>query len=633
MARVTASRAICWIAWATPLLACRGPSIPGVDDELGSSGSDSESSSDSETGEEPFDPLICGSWNPPAATPATTPPAQQPCPDALCPIFTEVAAEAGLATQQYIPTHPADLACIFPRPTESGLSPHLDCEPQWFTGGVSVGDVDDDGWPDVYMTRLAAPDHLFRNRGDGTFVDIAAEVGLDLCSYSSGSNFADIDNDGDLDLLVTGKGETHHWLWINQLVETGELAFVDEAELRGFALSSSLPHGGESVTLGDYDRDGWLDIHVNEWLRVEQAPLPADPDFPVHRARLLHNLGALGEAGGFEDLTEAMGVDLWGLDLDGTFAFSSTFADLDGDGWQDLAIAVDFHRSRIFWNMGPGMPFYDGSNEAHVNLETNAMGSTFADVDGDGWLDWYVTAISEPDTCDEGETPPCWSGSGNRLYRYIGDRDYELRQDQLGVRIGYWAWGTTFFDLDNDGDQDLTVANGWPGRDLHGGFYHQETAMRLWINQGEVMSEEGAARGVADTGQGRGVVSFDYDRDGDLDLLVANHAGSPRLFRNDGGNRNPWLQVEVEGTVSNRDGRGAKVRIQVVDGGPWQVREVGVGSHFLGEGELGQHFGLGADFDPAVDRIHRVEVEWPVSGAIVSLDQVQAEQRLLVVEP
>src|SRR5690606_18500836 len=295
-----------------------------------------------------------------------------------------------------VKSHPADADCIFPWPTQSGLTPHQDCEPQWFTGGVSVADVDDDGWPDIYMTRLAAPDHLLLNQGEGTFVDVAAEVGLDACSWTNGSVFGDIDDDGDQDLLVTTVGDTRYQLWINQLSETGTLRFVDEAHDRGFALSSDYLHSGESVTLGDYDRDGWLDVHVNEWLRAEQMPALDDPALALHGGRLLHNLGA----GRFEDVSASAGVELWALDEDGIFAYSSSFVDLDGDGWQDLAIAIDFHRSRLFWNNFGVGTFEDGSAPANINRESNAMGSTFADVDSDGDLDWFVTSIAEADECE-----------------------------------------------------------------------------------------------------------------------------------------------------------------------------------------------------------------------------------------
>jgi hypothetical protein len=627
--------------FATLLLAsCRGPELIGNSGDDGSSEvgdsatvTGDSTTNESETGDDDglqeFEPGVCGSWGPPPAAPAGDLPPEQDCADgAPCPVFTEVAAAAGLGTVQFVPTHPSDSTCIFPWPTDDGLTPQQDCEPQWFTGGVAVGDVDRDGWPDVYLTRLAAPDHLLRNLGDGTFVDIAAEVGLGECSWTNGANFGDIDDDGDLDLLVTTVGDYAYQLWINQLSETGELQFEEQASARGFAFASTWMHSGEGVTFGDYDRDGWLDVHVNEWIRAEHMPAFGDPALALHGGRLLHNLGE----GMFEDVTAAAGVELSMLDEDGMFGFSSTFVDLDGDGWQDLAIAIDFHRSRLFWSNGDGS-FTDGSALANVNRESNAMGSAFADADGDGDLDWFVTSIAEADECDPDETPPCWLGSGNRLYSYAGERTFALATDTAGVRDGAWAWGTTFFDADNDGDQDLALGNGWPGRDLHGGLYHADTPTKLWINDGTgVMSEEGEARGVFDKGQGRGMLSFDYDRDGDLDLLLANHAGSPKLFRNDGGNRNAWLRVEVQGTVSNRDGRGAKLRVQVEPDGAWQVREVGAGSHFLGETELIQHFGLGPEFEMGVDRIHRVEVEWPVSGVVKGFDVVAAGQTLLVIE-
>ncbi len=613
------------------VVACRGPGnfdddAPGTSTQSDAPG-DEDSESDTDQPLE-FDPLICGSWNPPAASSAGELPPEQAC-DGPSPCFTEIALAAGLGTEQYIPTHPAQLTCIFPRPTESGLSPRQDCEPQWFTGGVSVADVDDDGWPDIYMTRLAAPDHLFHNQGDGTFIDIAGAVGLGGCSYTNGSVFGDIDNDGDLDLFVTSVGDHRHRLWINQRSESGELRFEEQGEQRGFALRSGSLHSGESVTLGDFDRDGWLDVHVNEWLRTEQMPLPDEPDHHVHGGRLLHNLGD----GSFEDVTEAYGVGLYDLDEDGIFAFSSTFVDVDGDGWQDLAIAIDFHRSRMFWNLGGGL-FLDGTNGAHVNRESNAMGSTWADLDLDGDLDWYVTSIAElDDMCEPKEEPPCWAGSGNRLYNYAGEREFTDVTDAVGVRDGAWAWGAVLFDADNDGDADLSLGNGWPGRDLNSGHYHQDTPTRLWFNQrwpddqATVMSEEGEIRGVFDKGQGRGIIAFDYDRDGDLDLLLSNHAGPLRLFRNDGGNERGWLRVAVRGTESNRDGRGAKIRVQIEPDGPWLVREVGVGSHFLGEGELIQHFGA---FDAST--VHRVEVEWPASGIVQSFDELAVNQTLLVVE-
>lgn len=617
------------LALGFALLACRGPSL-GLDDEAGTSTSPegTADAGESESGESGFDPLACGSWDPPAATPAGMPPPEQACPDeGPCPIFVDVTREAGLDTLQYIPTHPADFACIFTRYTASGPSPHQDCEPQWFTGGVTVGDVDDDGWPDVYMTRLAAPDHLFLNQGDGTFVDVAAEVGLGECSYTNGAQFGDIDNDGDADLFVTGMGSDRHYLYINQLRETSVLAFEEQGESRGAAMISSVLHAGQSVTFGDYDRDGWLDAYVSEWLRTPLYPAD-ESEHDLHGGRLLHNLGP-AQPGVFEDVTAAMGVELRGSDERGVFAFSAGFVDLDRDGWQDLAVAVDFHNSRLFWNI-EGQYFLDGTSAAQVNRESNAMGSAFGDLDYDTYADWYVTSIAQQGECLEGDTPPCWLATGNRFYLNQRNRVFLRQEDVYGVRDGAWAWGTALLDVDNDGDLDLTLANGWPGRDLEGGFYHLDTPMKLWMNQGlgVPMREEGQLRGVDDRQQGRGLLGFDYDRDGDLDLLVANHAGRPKLLRNEGGNQQRWLRVVVEGKQSNRDGRGARV---VVSLGPDQhtlSSEVGVGSHFLGEGELVQHFGLAGQGE-----VQQVEVWWPATGQGQFEGNVAANQTLTFVEP
>ena len=600
----------------------------------------SEVPNDEIEGLQPFVVGECGSWNPPQATPPGAPIAERSCAQGVC--FTEQAEAAGLGTTHFVPTHPTQLDCIFPRTTLSGASvPREDCAHQWGTGGASVGDVDGDGWPDVFMTRLAAPDHLFLNQGDGTFVDVAAQVGLEGCSWTNGSVFGDIDNDGDLDLLVTSLGAHAHQLWINQRSETGELRFIDEAEARGFALTSAQLHAGQSVTLGDVNRDGWLDVHVNEWITTGQLPAPTDPDFARHGGRLLINLGE----GVFEDRSQAYGVTLEGADELGIFAFASTFVDLDEDGWQELVITVDSGSSRLFWNQA-GASYLDGTQAAGVNLERSAMGSSFGDLDGDGRLDWFVSAIAEEGVCAWDETPPCYDDdhSGNRMYLAQGARSFAEASLELGLRDGDWAWGVEMFDFDNDADLDLALANGWYGRDNFGQLSHLDTPARLWLNPGaaavqaavqgggEPFEELAAARGLLDTEQGRTLLSFDYDRDGDLDLLITTHAGAPRLFRNEGGDELAWLRVELEGRSSNRDGRGAKLRVQVEPEGPWQVREVGAASHFLGEGELIQHFGLGPDFEFGVDRVHRVEVEWPASGTLDVFESVGGGETLRVIE-
>ncbi|WP_146156320.1 CRTAC1 family protein [Enhygromyxa salina] len=564
----------------------------------------------------PFDPLVCGAWVPEAPAPPNPPPPAACGSGGPCPTFSDVSEAAGLVYAQYIPTSSADAECIFDLPSGQGVVFNSNCEPQWISGGVAVGDYDGDGWPDLYVTRLAAPDLLFHNRGDGTFEDVAAEVGLGDCTFTNGAAWADVDDDGDLDLAVTALGGRAHHLFIN---EGG--CFVDEAEARGFALTVDTKRSGQSVTFGDYDLDGILDAHVNEW--IDDADRD---DVGVWGSRLLHGLGD----GVFEDVTEAAGVSIADIVFlrDGAWGFASTFVDLDDDGLPDLAIAADFGEARLFWNEGDGS-FSDGTLAAGVADEGNAMGTTFGDYDGDGRLDWFVGAIAEqsPEGCPIDEC--VWRGTGNRLYRNRGDRSFEDVTEAAGVRDGGWAWGSALFDADHDGDLDIVQTNGWPGRGGYGTFAHLDTPMRLWLNEGGVFDELGAERGIQDTGQGRGLVTFDYDRDGDLDVFVANHRGRPVLYRNDGAEQVPWLVVEVEGSGSNRDGRGAVVEVQAVADGPAQIRQIGVGAHFLGETELGAHFGLGE----GTTSVHEVRVRWPASGEQVVLGEVAPGQRLHVIEP
>ena len=397
----------------------------------------------------------------------------------------------------------------------------------------------------------------------------------------------------------------------------GDGTFVEEAISRATAVDPGTLHRGFSVVFGDYDRDGWLDIHVAEW-----EPIP-DPNNPTNLfgSRLLRNLGA-ASPGFFTDATAAAGVN-----LSATHAFSSSFADLDDDGWPDLVVAADFGTSKLFWNNGDGT-FTNGTVAAGVGTDENGMGSTIGDYDGDGDLDWFVTSIYDVDqTC---ETQGCnWGYTGNRLYRNDGNRVFTDSTTTAGVREGFWGWGTAFFDYDNDGDLDLVMTNGvdFPGGTVDDAF--NTDPIRFWENDGNgVYTEKSALVGLTDTGNGKGLVVFDYDDDGDLDLFIVNNAASAILYRNDGGNANDWLRVETVGTTSNLEGLGAKVTIQPVALGPTQVREIGVGNHFLGQSERTAHFGLGTGTVP----VHKVTIVWP-SGQTQEFTDVARNTTLVAVEP
>ncbi|MCB9754715.1 MAG: CRTAC1 family protein [Myxococcales bacterium] len=569
-----------------------------------------------ETG--PFDPRACGSWDFAAAVSLSpSPPAPMPCDEGgLCPTFTDVTEESGLTHAQWVETSPAAQQCMFPLVLGDTLLPQLDCEGQWATGGAAVADFDLDGWPDILMTRLGAPDLLYRNLAGAGFEEVAARVGLGECTQTNGASWADLDNDGDPDLVLSSFGGPRHRVYIN---DGG--CFHEDADARGLALPVSGLHAGMGVTVGDYDRDGWLDVHVNEWIHA-LLTTPGEP----YGARLLRNTGG----GVFVDVTAAAGVELAappGHPRPGVWAFSSALVDLDDDRLPDLAVAADFETSRLLWNNGDGT-FRDGTVDARVATEGNAMGSSFGDQDGDGRLDWFVSAIAnaDPEGCALAQCP--WRGTGNRLYRNLGAREFADATDAANVRDGAWGWGASFFDYDNDGDLDLAQATGWPGQDLYGQDALQRTRLRLWRNDGGVMTEVAWHRGLSHEGQARALVTLDYDRDGDLDVLVANHAGPPALYRNDGGDQRPWIALRLEGRRSNRDARGAVVTLQATPSAAPQVRQVGVESQFLGHGELALHFGLGD-----ATSVYQLRVRWPNSDSVQVLEDLSVNQTISIVEP
>jgi len=592
------------LALAVTLAACRGPSLD-LDEEGGVTTNASMSAGTGGTGEtgadEPTFP--CEPWG--------DPPAALGMGAAIDLSFVEVSAEAGLVDTAY-----------FPGEWPPGCDPEGEgwvqtpCKMELQGAGAAVGDFDDDGWPDIYLTRLGRRDLLFRNRlGDGggqdgvpVFEELGLERGLSEVFNGNGAAWVDVDDDGDLDLYVTSMDiPGRFWFYRNELAETGAASFVEAASEHGLALDDGLPHFGFSIGVGDYDGDGWLDLHTSEWW-----PGSA-PREHGHHVRLLRNRGA--EAPGvFDDATDAAGASMLMINPEGVYAFAPTFVDLDEDGWLDLAVTSDNGTSRLFWNLGDGS-FADGTPGAGVSIERNGMGSAFGDYDGDGHLDWYVSAIFSPNDELDCGNPVCGNG-GNRLYRSVGPYCFEEVGRDEQVYTGGWGWGTSFWDPDNDGDLDLVEINGFQVPHGPPSLAFVGDPIRFWRNRSETEGAsrytEGAAEvGLLDIGQGRGLVAFDYDRDGDEDLLTVDnggkYGGATKLWRNEAGNQNAWLAVELDGPTGNRHGVGARIELQRESGGPTQVRVIGVGGQFLAHGENRAHFGLG----PSELAIAELRVIWP----------------------
>lgn len=504
------------------------------------------------------------------------------------PTFTNVTAEVGISHVQSAPTGA-----------------------QAMTGGVAAGDFDGDGLVDLFFTRIDGFDVLYRNTG-GHFEDISATAGFTQSHATNGVAAGDIDNDGDLDLYVMGSESPRHYLYIND----GAGHFTEEAVARGADVSAGdglLTYRGQGVAFGDYDGDGYLDMMASDHSRPTTN----------NGSRLLRNLGA-ANPGHFEDVTHAAGLDVFRTALAVTdppnaYRFQPQFSDLDHDGHPDIVISADSRTSQLFWNNGDGT-FTDGTLPAGVGTDKSGMGTALGDYDRDGDLDWFVTAIY--DTTFLGTNP------GNRLYCNNGNRTFTDVTSAAGVRNTgpglSWGWGATFFDYDNDADVDLIATNGFIT-----GYRSDRTT--LWRNDlTGTFTDVSVESGITDTGQGRGLLHVDYDNDGDLDVVIANYAAAPILYRNDGGNDANWLRVATEGTISNHDGIGAFIRV-VPDGDQpeqFQVWEVSSGGSYLSQSEMTAHFGLG-DLAGTVDL---VEVSWPTSGILQRYVDVPINTTLLARE-
>ncbi len=510
------------------------------------------------------------------------------------------------------------------------------------SGGATAADFNGDGWIDLFATRMNGTDMMYMNNGNGTFTDVSAGAGFTIPTKTNGAAAGDIDNDGDLDLYVTSVFTDQYYLYIND----GLGGFTEQAVARNAdvdidpAFSGS--RRGNSVSFGDYDRDGYLDIHTNDWGH-RLTPGGEVPD-SYTGARLLRNLGG-GSAGYFEDTTLAAGVSLAtdqaytadGTIFKGVWSFSSRFVDIDKDGWDDLLVAGDFHSSRLFWNNGDGT-FSDGTATSGVATDENGMGSAVGDYDGDGDYDWFVTSIHDPnEPCDDGSCT--WDGSGNRLYRYDGNRQFSDQTDSAGVRDGGWGWGAVWLDYDNDGDLDLSMTN---GVDFLGyndpadeDYQFNTDQMRLWRNDGAgSFTEVATAEGLTDTGSGKALLSFDYDNDGDLDLFNVNNIGAPVLYRNDtintsGSNGNAWLKIETVGNISNKDGIGAQIVIDPNSNvaGDEIYRDVNGGSHYLAQSDMTVHVGLGN----LAGTIDSISITWP-SGYTQEFTNVSPNQLVTITE-
>lgn len=457
-------------------------------------------------------------------------------------------------------------------------SGHIDSR-DFMTGGLAAADIDGDGLVDLYVPRGdVLPGRLLRNLGDGHFADVSQQWGLVVAggdppnSYAAGAAFADITGNGHPDLVLGGVRGFGLRLYLN---DGG--SFTAAGAQWGLAEDLQEHY---SVAFADIDGNGWLDLAVAHWNGM--------PPLGSQGGHLWRNDGA-----GFTDISDAWGVTPAFEQLD--FTFTPNFADFTGNGRPDLVVAADFGTSAVFHN-DDGQAFTNATND-QISDE-NGMGAAVGDFDGDGHLDWFVTSIWDPQQ-DPGAT---WGISGNRMYRNDGNGNFIDATDAAGVRDGLWGWGACAADFDIDGDLDLFHVNGF--NPVQSPF--QNDPSRLFVNDGTgAFTEQAADLGIADTGQGRGVVCFDFDRDGDVDVFIQNNEGSGRAYRNNASeNGNHWLGVKLRDLPPNTEAIGA--RVEVTTGDRVQVREMTIPNHYLSTSPAELLFGL--ESHATVDSL---TVQWP----------------------
>lgn len=470
--------------------------------------------------------------------------------------------------------------------------------------GAAVADVDGDGDLDVYLLgHLGQANRLYRNDLDGGaagFTDVTPAVLANL-GLSRVAHFADLDGDDDPDLVLVNDHDeqvppvSKAMLFRND----GAGVWTDVTTGSGFTPVGYL-HAGASLT--DYDADGRLDIYVTNW----GAAAGGIPAFPGSN-RLYRNLGGFR----FVDVTDAAG--LGGL---ASNSFAAVFADFDDDGDADLHVAVDYEDDEFYRNDG-GL-FVNVSEAVGATHRGNDMGIACADLDDDGDLDMYSTNIVDPEN-----TFFLWN-QGNVYYEnqlaQTGTLQFIDRAYELGIEHTDWGWGTDFVDLENDGDLDIVAVTGFD----EGVFVLAGAGSPLYQVPGAIFESDGAGgfsrllgTPLDATDDSRGLVAFDHDRDGDVDLLVVNHAQPVRLLENQSTNQGHWLTVKLS---PDPVAIGASVRVTV--GGTTKRRDVIAGKSYLAGTPSEVHFGLGG-----ATQADEVRVTW-ASGAETVLEDVATDQVL-----
>ena len=545
-----------------------------------------------------FVAVSCGGGGSDGGAPTVPPAATAPPAAGVTSRFTEVTASSGISFAVAFSHRPDDVFDV----------PH-------FSGGVASGDYDGDGDIDLFVVRgNVGPNLLYRNMGDNTFEDVAAAAGLANTRSAfqnhrhSGPAFADMDGDGDLDLFIGGVQGDPSFVFRNN----GDGTFADVTA--GSGIDRLRSQQNVSSAFGDYDLDGDVDLLLAHWGTPRSNSQPGDTehlwrnDSTADAIRFVSVSMEAGLSPSIQNLEDPRAAQ---SEIDATYAPS--FAHLNDDRWPDIFMVADHNRSQVFINNGDGT--FTNVTDVEVIADTNGMGSALGDFDNDGDLDWFVTSIFR--------TILRTSPNGNRLYRNDGGTFVDVTASAQ-VSDGGWGWAACFFDFENDGDLDLYHTNGWEF-ETHENF--DMDASRAFVSNGDgTFTDRARSLGLADEGQGRGVVCADFDSDGDTDIFLwsKDEENGGRLFRNDSTGNN-FVAVKLNGLPPNTQAAGARIRASV--GATTQMREIILGSNFISQNPADRIFGLGQA--PQVDSL---VVEWP-DGAVTEFGIVQGNRRLVIDHP